>query len=445
MIQIQKEPYGFDPDFERAVVTLAASKRNFWSKIGYALDPESVSLPGSRLALETCGQLARELGHGPGSCLIVVQRLTRQMNDGKITLDQVRSVDALFEAAEDFGLPDVEVVVQELAPVIRRRMQSHAIMTAHDQYARRGDFRNVVEGLERAARVGLVDSSVGTLVGAAGFSEIDALSTLVRLPTGILELDMQMRDSLHRGGLGVWLGGSGDGKSQALINQAAYGMSREKLFVGVGTLELPRPVQLARLSANLTGIPTNQIMENAADKAEAKRRLEVMGPHIGMCIVEEFPPHATTVRDIVDWIDRVAEVYGRPFDLLCLDYGDKLYDPKVKGDNEYLAMRYVFEGLRRDVAVAYNMWVWTGAQAGRPTKDAGKRLELHHVSDSMHKVRVADIVVTLNARDEGAQLLYFVAKNRLGRSRFQVGPVPTDFERARMVPAASEFFDWSRF
>lgn len=444
-LSLTKEPYFFDPDFERAVIALCAMRTRFWSRIGHALDPDCVQLPGSKLALETCGLIAREVGHGPSSGLILVQRLRRLMNDGKITLNSVQEVTDAIDAAEDYGLPDEEDIIAELAPVLKRRIQSTAVIASHDEYAKKGDFKQVVDLIHRAERLGVTDTSVGTLVGPAAFAEIAAMSTLVRLPTGVLELDLQLADGLHRGGLGIVMGGAGDGKSMHLIHQAATAMARDQLFVGVATLELPKAVQLARLFANLTGVPTNQILVNAADRAEAERRVGYMMASglVGPCLVEEFAPHATTVADIKDWCNRCADIHGRPFDLLVLDYGDKLHHP-MKNDNEYERMKWVYEGLRRNIAVDLNMWVWTGSQAARGSKDQGKRLELHHVSDSMHKVRVADIVLTLNAREEGTQMLWFVAKNRLGKSRFQVGPVPTHFECARMVPAASEWVDWSQ-
>lgn len=442
-IALPKEPYSLDPLFEKAVVTLCACRPRFWSVVGYLLDPDCVGIPASKLVLQACVQIAKDIGHGPGSLLVTLQRVRQMMSDGKITLVQLQEVATLFDEAEDFGLPTEEDVIGVLAPILKRRAQSAAIVAAHDEFARKGDFKRIVDHLQRAELIGVQDMSVGTVVGPEGFAEIDQMGSMVRLPTGILELDLQLNDGLHRGGLGVVLGGSGDGKSQFLIHQSAEAM-RMKLFVGFATLELPKPVQLARLFANLTGVPINQILENASDRKEAQRRMEVMAPHIGACIIEEFPPHATTVKDIRDWIDRCADRYGRRFDLFSCDYGDKLHAPNVKNDNEYLAMRYVYEGLRRDIAVEFDMWVWTGAQATRANKDQGKRLELHHVSDSTHKVRVADLVMTLNARDEGQQMLYFIAKNRLGKNRFQVGPIPTDFARARMVPAASEYFDWSK-
>jgi hypothetical protein len=49
----------------------------------------------------------------------------------------------------------------------------------------------------------------------------------------------------------------------------------------------------------------------------------------------------------------------------------------------------------------------------------------------MNKVRVADLVLTLNVHDDGASLEYYVAKNRLGVSRQSIGPLPQDWKHGR--------------
>jgi hypothetical protein len=58
-------------------------------------------------------------------------------------------------------------------------------------------------------------------------------------------------------------------------------------------------------------------------------------------------------------------------------------------------------------------------------------------SDSMGKIRNADYVVTLNGRDDNAQIEFFIAKNRLGVGRRTVGPLPTDFGVARISPVST--------
>jgi hypothetical protein len=771
-----KEPYELAPGFEEAMLHAACVSSRFWSRVGHVIDPECMVHPLAKVVIETVRLIAKDVGHGSDSAIILLQRVARRVQEGKVTKAEFDAVSDLIDSIEDSGVPPVEAVIAELVPVLKRRMQSSAILMAHDDWAKRGDFSTVRNVLEKASRLGDAEVLRGTRLGPGGFDEIERSKTIQKLPTGVLELDMQLGGGLPFRQLGVWIGTSGGGKchaagqglldargrivrvedvrvgdrlmgpdgdprrvlrtvtgydqmyrvsptkgvswrvngahvltvytagkelvdvaveeylrwgawaraaaklvrvaldfpeapaplldpyllgvilgdgsttdrslmvttadpeivevlratvagfglrlsvravrgkaisyglagdggpnpilqamaayglrgrstrqkfvpecyrtgarwvrlamlaglldtdghhngrggfdfisgseqmsndvvfmarslglaayltpcwkrcqtgaedvyyrvcisgetsiipcrierkkaparrqvksvlrtgftvevtgiqeryygfvldgdqryllddftvthnSMALATQAAEGV-RRKMFVGFVTLELPESVQLARLFANLTAVPTSLILDNDQDRAEAKRRIELVENQIGLCEVAEFAPHATTVKDLVDWVDSKEQEHGMHMELLVVDYGDKLHAPAVRDNNEYLAMRYVYEGLRRDIAVERGMWVWTGSQASRPSKDTGKRLDLHHVADSMHKVRVADLVITLNPKEDGMMELY-VAKNRMGRSLYTVGPLVTDLERARLVPVAREIGPW---
>ena len=60
----------------------------------------------------------------------------------------------------------------------------------------------------------------------------------------------------------------------------------------------------------------------------------------------------------------------------------------------------------------------------------------------MNKVRIADMILSLNPREEN-QVEIYVGKHRLGRADYAVGPLLTDFEHARLTPwASSDMFNW---
>ena len=114
-----------------------------------------------------------------------------------------------------------------------------------------------------------------------------------------------------------------------------------------------------------------------------------------------------------------------------VDYADKM-TADIKDRSSYKIMEYVYEHLR--IFVHENQkWGWTASQASRADKYQKKHVDLEHVADSINKVRVADLVVTLNL-DEEDEMKFYVAKNRTGRSRQTVGPLPTEFEIGCIVP-----------
>ena len=436
-----KQNYDLDPVFERMVLFHCAENPRFWGKVGMHLDPDCFASEEGELVIKACREIAKESGRGPASGSVVLQRLRRRVFEGKITEAQRAAVGVMFDEVEEGGAGDPEQIADVMVPLLQRRMQAEAMQLAADQWAKQGDFSSVRRVLESAEQLGRAEVLGSTRLNVGGFRVIEASKNLVRLPTGVFELDMQIENGMARKCLGVWMGDSGAGKSLALAHQAVEGVTRQML-VGYITLELPEHVVLARLYANLTGVPTNLILDSDSSRAEAERRVLELEDSIGVCEVADMPPGATSVRDVLNWVEQIEDTHGRQMELLCVDYADKMYAPELRGQtNEYQAMKHVYEGLRRDLAVARNMWVWTASQASRPSKESGKRLDLHHVADSMHKVRVSDLWVSLNMKEEeGLEL--FVAKNRLGRSRFAVGPVATDFERGRLSVRTSELGAW---
>jgi KaiC/GvpD/RAD55 family RecA-like ATPase len=295
----------------------------------------------------------------------------------------------------------------------------------------------VVDLLNRAQRIGACDSSTGTTVGPASFDVILRMREVQRMRTGIMELDDILDGGYVRGTETVFLGDTGGGKSMALV-QSASSAALQGFIACYATLELPVPIVLARLKANLTGVPTNDILYDDAAAERSKVRLaEIQVAGFGGIVVKEFTPKATTPDDLFRWVRDVEREIGRDVDVLVVDYADKLAVPKQaesgKEKGEYAGQLLIYEGLRV-WATTNRRWVITASQASR-SKDRTKKLDTSDVADSLHKVRVADLVITLNPRgEENDQMISFGAKNRLGKGRASVGPLPTEFACARVSP-----------
>ena len=426
------------PQFEQACLALCCSSPTFWARVGHALDHERMELKISELILMAVRLIVKDTGRGPRNGLLVLQRLQRFVAAGKLKSEAVEKVWELMEAADTAGLPDVEGAVQELLPAVKLAMRRDASWAALEERAKQGDFQSVSRMLEHADKLGTADVRSTVELGLGVFTAIDQMETGGRLPTGISDYDNRSGGGMQRGQLGVVLAESGAGKSMWLISQAATAV-KLGLHVAVATLELSVVLQSARLMAHLTGVETKAILESSAGKQLAKSRWLQMEPHVGVMSVSEFPPHATSVRQLIEWLDEREQEKGRKVDVFVVDYGDKLQAPNVQEGNEYLAMRYVFEGLRRDIAHDRDCYVWTASQAARrKTKDRDRVLDLGDVADSMHKIRTADRVPTLKL-DEDGLLTIFQAKDRTGEARWSVGPLPEDFARGRVVALASEW------
>jgi KaiC/GvpD/RAD55 family RecA-like ATPase len=334
-----------------------------------------------------------------------------------------------FYAAEDAGIPSDEAIIAELAPILQRRARQAALRMAVEDFTKGDDLGRVEKALAKARTIGRTADSDGSILGGASFDAIDALRLMERMPTGISELDLIMDGGFPRG-LSLFIGESGAGKSMALAHCAAEGVFQQ-MHVGVVTLELAEEIQLARIIANLTSVPINDLLQGRQDRA--KERLSSMLHSLGALTVRYFAPKATRTSDIFRWVEQREQKVGRKMDLLVVDYIDKL--GTGNDENTYKAHGDIADEIR-DYALGKQMWALSASQAkGRGNKPGGTKthLDLGDVADSMGKPRVADVVVTLKKDEEQGTVDLFLAKHRLGKARLSTGPLTQDEARGRIV------------
>ncbi len=186
------DPYNLHPLFERAAVTYACTNEDFFRRVGYAIDPDALKNPVGQLALQAAQAVARELGHPPGSGIVVLQRLADWMHGGKATFEQINAVEDLLDGASDAGLPPVEQAASELVRVVRRRLQHVAVRTAQAEYSAKKDFAAVVNIINKANALGgdQKDASPKAVLTAIEAIEAKRIDWLWggRIPRGMVTL-----------------------------------------------------------------------------------------------------------------------------------------------------------------------------------------------------------------------------------------------------------------
>lgn len=426
------EPYGFDARMEKVIAYYASTSPSFWSRTLHAIDPSLMEYEPARKVLEAARAIANDLGHGPDDIRVVTQRLARWTNDGRITRDEREGIFEMLDGTS-FNPPPEDSVEAEIVPVIQGKMRIEAALAATSAISKNEGMERTSEIIEKAQALGKSTENIGTSFGAEAFESIRRAKMATRIPTGIQELDEKLDGGLINKGLGVAVAGPGGGKSIFLSHLCAYLMSQGH-FVAYATLEIPESLVHARIIANLTGVPIKGVMNGSLEIAQ--RKLFDMALE-GDVQVADFPAKATTVRDLKQWVHKIQDKKRRKLTCLFVDYGDKLV-AKVSNDtnNEYRDMGTVFEGMRVKLAVEEEMGVWTASQSrAREERKAGtKKIDIEHIADSMHKVRIADLLVTLNYNEDQHTLGLFTAKHRVGESRHMCGPFAVDWATGRITP-----------
>lgn len=443
----RRNPYNFAPRFEDVVVFMACTNASFYGAAGRELEPAALASPVNTMLMQAAHAVAEDMGSGPGSASVVVQRLARWRHEGRVRHEQVLAASDALDVVELAGTPDVAAVLCELVPVLQRRIEQKALHEGITAQARGEGLQVFVDAAQKAASLGKVDRSLGVEIGSdAAFAEVERARLLDHLPLGVAELDTLLDGGPPRGTLTVVLAPQKSGKSMFLGHISASAMKRGQ-FVAYATLEVSRAEMTARVKANISGVPINTLLREG-DTAEARAVFHDMRDALGPCRVQSFPARHTSVADLRRWVGDLERAHGRRLDLLVIDYLDKLRPPKSGPQRGpaaklYDTMSEVYEEARV-WAEQTGLWIITATQSkGRPGNGRNAKpgdndvLDMGDEADSVEKSRIADLFITMNPRDDGKQVLFFVAGNRHGQQRVSAGPVPVDFKCGRISPVVA--------
>lgn len=440
------EPYGFDEPFERAVTYLACSDEKFWSMVGYAIDPALLSSQNAKLLFTAAGAVARDTGRSPASALIVIQRLRRWMREGRYTQDDVFGCNDYLDDALAAGIPNVQVAIGEIVPILRRRAEIEAIETGLKELQGGNNLSRINTALERAASIGRVNEDLGTTWGAQTAARTVRERSIEKLSTYIPELDDAFVGGFGRGTMTALLGGSGAGKSLGLTHFAVAG-SVQGLNVAVATLEIPTVQWSARVHSCACGVETNEVIHSLPEHVIAKQVQDFTercdnyyGYPPGRVVIRDFPAKATSPRDIITWVERIERESNSRFDMIIVDYADKLKPSGgQKKSNSESASSYTAMGDIYDEFFTYGKdtrrWTLTATQAKGHKEGEKTLLDENDCADSINKTRTLDQLISLNPRDEFASLLWYIAKARYSGCRgYKIGPLPHAFSIGRIAP-----------
>lgn len=427
----EEKKYGLHPEFEKVVAQLCCIKQAFWGRIGEHVDPDMLNDRASQLILRACHSVATDHGRPPDTPAVVLQRIQRWHEEGRVSYADLEIAEAIVvEGMANYANLHEDVIAGELRPVLQRAAEREAVEYTIDAFGKKKHLGSVATMLDKAYRIGMVDTSVGTSVNANAVDKVVQLKKLTRLGTGIPELDAALNGGLPRSCFGVVLGPQKSGKSMFLNHVAANAMVNG-LSVAYASLEISEEHALSRLIANLIDLPSDTIIDDLTS-GEARTRLRNLEERkmLPFCTVKYFTPDVTTVQDVKDWVHREQDEFKVDIDVVLTDYVQLIGvgDSRIAS---HRAMKLVAQQ-HRAWAAEEKKWCWTGCQP-KGSKDRGNnttRIGLDDAADGLYITRTADLGISLNPREEG--ILYHIAGFRHGESYQDVGPFPTNFAYGRM-------------
>lgn len=359
---------------------------------------------------------------------VLKNELLKAAKSGRVKDDDLASYLDVFKKIKE-PVSESAYLTSEVVQFCRRQAVRRALLEvapqldSHD-YDVWGSIENKVRD---ACNVGAHAMNIGTQYFLDYNERIRQRSEgedRITIPTGITELDYRIGGGLKSGQLGVWMGGTGAGKSVVLPHcgkRAVVGGFKVVHY----TLELNEQEVSDRYDSSWTGVPAQELVDNAST---IKEQLDKLAKRFGNRLVVKFYPTRTaTVATIKTHLRQLLNLGFKP-DLVIVDYGD-LLKPTSSYQDEYSDLGVIFADLR-GLAGEMQVPIWTATQANRSGM-AAETLDVEHVSDSLKKMQIADLVIAICMnREERAtkQARLYLAKNRNGPAGVSI-PIQTAYDR----------------
>lgn len=189
------------------------------------------------------------------------------------------------------------------------------------------------------------------------------------------------------------------------------------------TLELSSNDIAERYDATFNQIPTNQL----DDRYDAVyKKLSDLGNMYGnTLVIKEYPTRTVGVSKIRSHLQQLRAINFIP-ELVLVDYGD-LLKPETSYHSEYEDLGVIFAELR-GLAGEFKVPLWSATQLNRPGITV-EEADLEHISASMRKAEIADVIVGLNMSKnerQANQARLSILKNRNGPAKITF-PIKTDY------------------
>jgi replicative DNA helicase len=316
-------------------------------------------------------------------------------------------------------ISDRDYVVDQVAMFARHQAVAKAFEEGIPKLDKK-DFASIENIMKKALNVGAhadVDTyDYAVMIDNRTGERLDKAAGKLA-PTGITTGYPIINEALFHEGWGrrelsVLMGGAKSGKTTAMID---FGINAWAAGFNVGyvTLEVSAKIIGERMDANISehdirklGDHVHDVRKKVQDFIGKARR---PGGEGAKFLLQEFPSGMLTVSELRRLLER-WKAKGTKLDMLIVDYAD-LMAPERITESSVENSKSVYVNLR-GLAMQEDLAVLTATQTNRQGYTAAVA-RAEHVSDDFNKIRIADVVISINKTEEERTAkqcrLYFAA------------------------------------
>jgi replicative DNA helicase len=426
--------YEFDASFQQKIAALLIRDTNFAQLTDGLIRPEYFENAAYATLVKVANDYYSMYRRAPGDKTILTSILKKAITAKTIPIDLVKLAVAVIGDLYTVDVADREYVADECATFARHQAVSRAILDSVDLVDKR-DFDGISTKMRKALDIGVTQDG-----GAYNYAENIKTRTQarkdraagIRPPTGITTGWKVLDDCLYHKGWGrkelsVLMGAAKAGKSMALIGFGVSAIANGYTTLYV-TLEVSAEIISERLDANIAERAMGELESHVFDVEE---KVTAFMSKAAPFIVHEAPTGSMKPSDL----RRVLEKYkqqGIVFDLVIVDYAD-LMAPERSTDSPTENSKSVYLNLR-GMAMREGYALLTATQTNR--NGAAKAVAtMLDIAEDFNKVRIADVILSLNATPEEKalkQARIFFAACRNQRSGFALR-VEQNIDQAKYI------------
>lgn len=430
--------YKFDEEFQAKIAALSVRDTTFMQRTEGLVKPEYFENSAEGALVHVINRYFEKYKKVPGDKKVMTMLIKADMINKVLKPEMGAAAVRRMVELEKHDISDRDYVIDQVATFARHQAVSKAILDSVG-HLDLNEFDKISTTLKKALDVGEYNEGqcydYGAMIESRTKDRKDRAAghgPVTGVTTGYPEIDKHL---YHKGWgkreLSVLMGGAKAGKTTALID---FGISActhiHKYNVLYVTLEVSEKIIGERLDSRLSEVAMFEL-DRHIDKV-SELVTEIMSK-AGRFDIREFPTGSMRVSDLRRLIER-EKSRGKKYDLICVDYAD-LMAPERVTDNAMENSKNVYVALR-GLAMQEDVAILTATQTNR---EGAKKMvaTMTDVAEDFNKIRIADIVISINKTDEERKLqqcrLFFAAV-RNGPSNFSIR-IEQDNDRMRFVKA----------
>lgn len=426
--------YNFDLDFQVKIAGLVARDTVFCQMTEGLIKPEYFEDPGCAAIVKVALRYFDRYRMAPGDRTTLIDATRNAINDKIVPAEAKAAMLLAFKEVLAVDVSQRDYVADQISAFARHQAVAQAILDSVE-LVQRGDFELIDKSMRDALNVGRQSATPLGDYGAEleGRTEerkksVAGVAPPQGITTGFPQLDAYL---YHKGWgrreLSVLMGPAKSGKSMGLLTFAVMAAYHQYSVLYV-TLEVSKQIICDRIDAQ---IANRQMVELADCAEEVQLRVQdYLGKAKHIRILEE-PMGTLKVSELRRKLQQYKAA-GITFDLVVIDYGD-IMAPEHRSEVARENSTQIFIDLRA-LALQEDIAILTATQTNR---DGAKKMvaAATDVAEDFNKVRVADILLSINRTDEekaAGRARLFIAASRNSQDGITIA-LEQDFSKAKFV------------